>query len=109
MCVSLSQYVDSNRRCRRCTLSSSQVADASARRQENRVTMRTARGNVRRMFGGDAAAAAVGNLSPSMLSNLLVSLEAVAPGVSSDILRTSNGALRRVPGMHNDVFSEVRE
>ncbi|WP_234806669.1 hypothetical protein [Mycolicibacillus koreensis] len=85
------------------------MADASARRQENRVTMRTASSNVRRLFGGDASAVAVKNLSPSMLSNLLVSLEAVTPGVSGEILRSPSGSLRRVPGMHNDVFSEVRE
>ncbi|WP_234802882.1 hypothetical protein [Mycobacteroides abscessus] len=48
-------------------------------------------------------------LPPSMLSNLMVSLEAVSPGIAVEILRSPSGALRRVPGMHNNVFTEVRE
>lgn len=73
------------------------------------MTIRTVSANVRHLFGGAPTAAAVADLSPSMLSNLMVSLEAVSPGVSTELLRSSSGALRRVPGMHNDVFSEMRE
>jgi hypothetical protein len=58
---------------------------------------------------GPAAASSVATLAPSLLSNLMVSLEAVSPGVSTKLLRSSSGGLRRVPGMHNDVFSERRE
>lgn len=73
------------------------------------MTIRTASSNVRHLFGGKASTSAVADLPPSMLSNLLVSLEAVSPGVSTELLRSPSGALRRVPGMHNDVFSETRE
>lgn len=73
------------------------------------MTIRTVSANVRHLFGGEASAAAVAALPPSMLSNLMVSLESVSPGVSTELLRSASGALRRVPGMHNDVFSEFRE
>lgn len=108
MCVSLSEYSGSTRQCRRCPVTDQSRAAASARRQENRVTMRTVSSNVRSQLG-PASATAVSALAPSMLSNLMVSLEAVVPGISTELLRSSSGALRRVPGMHNDVFSEVRE
>ena len=108
MCVSLSEFQGSSRRCRRCAVTDTSRAAASARRQENRVTMHTVSSNVRAQLGS-ASAGAVALLAPSMLSNLMVSLEAVAPGISSELLRSPSGALRRVPGMHNDVFSEVRE
>ena len=70
--------------------------------------MRCVSANAAAMFG-PASATAIGALPPSMLSNLVVSLEAVAPGIGADILRSPSGAQRRVPGMHNNVFSEVRE
>ncbi|UBV13086.1 hypothetical protein H8Z57_19685 [Mycolicibacterium fortuitum] len=108
MCVSLSEFAGSARQCRRCVMTDAKRADASARRQENRVTVRTVTHNVRSQMS-NASAAAVASLAPSSLSNLLVSLEAVSPGISSELLRSPSGALRRVPGMHNDVFSEVRE
>ena len=72
------------------------------------MTIRTVSSNVRAQMG-TAAATAVATLPPSLLSNLMVSLEAVDPGVSAKLLRSSSGGLRRVPGMHNDVFSERRE
>lgn len=108
MCVSLDEFSRSGRQCRRCPTTGHSRAAASARRQENRVTMRTVSANVRSQLG-PAGGAAVASLPPSLLSNLLVSLEAVAPGVSTTLLRSPSGALRRVPGMHNDVFSERRE
>src|SRR5699024_6415997 len=109
MCVSVAEYAGSARQCRRCAVNDEQRADASARRQENRVTIRTASSNVRHLFAGKASVARVDGLPLPMLSNLLVSLEAVSPGVSTELLRSPSGALRRVPGMHNDVFSETRE
>lgn len=110
MCVSLAEYASSsNRQCRRCAVTDRQRKEASARRQENRVTIRTVSANVHTLFGGSASAKAVRDLPPSMLSNLMVSLDAVSPGVSTELLRSASGAQRRVPGMHNDVFSEVRE
>ena len=108
MCVSIDDYQTSGRACRRCPTSGHSRAAASARRQENRVTMRTVSANVRSQMG-PAAASAVATLPPSLLSNLMVSLEAVEPGISPKLLRSASGALRRVPGMHNDVFSERRE
>lgn len=72
------------------------------------MTIRTVSSNVRTHLGA-ASASAVADMAPSLLSNLLVSLEAVSPGISAELLRSPSGALRRVPGMHNDVFSEVRE
>ncbi|WP_372939212.1 hypothetical protein [Mycolicibacterium sp.] len=72
------------------------------------MTVRTVSANVREQLG-PASASAVASLAPSMLSNLMVSLESVSPGISGELLRSPSGALRRVPGMHNDVFSEVRE
>lgn len=108
MCVSIDEYPNTGRHCRRCPVTGHARAAASARRQENRVTMRAVSGNVRAQMG-PAAAAAVSILAPSLLSNLMVSLEAVSPGVSTKLLRSTSGGLRRVPGMHNDVFSERRE
>ena len=108
MCVSMADFQTSGRACRRCPTSGHARAAASARRQENRVTMRTVSANVRAQMG-PAAASAVATLPPSLLSNLMVSLEAVEPGISPKLLRSASGALRRVPGMHNDVFSEHRE
>lgn len=110
MCVSIAEYENSPRRaCRRCQVTDRQRRDASARRRENRVTIRTVSDNFRALFGGDASAAAVRELPPSLLSNLMVSLDTVSPGLSAELLRSRSGAQRRVPGMHNDVFSEVRE
>lgn len=110
MCVSCAQFADSTgRKSRRCPLSPRQRGEASARRQENRVTIRTVSANVHTLFGGSASAHAVRELPPSMLSNLMISLEAVSPGVSTELLRSESGSLRRMPGMHNDVFTEVRE
>jgi hypothetical protein len=108
MCVSIDEYHSSGRQCRRCPTTGSSRAAASARRQENRVTIRTVSSNVRTQMG-PAAASSVATLAPSLLSNLMVSLEAVSPGVSAKLLRSPSGGLRRVPGMHNDVFSERRE
>ena len=108
MCVSVDEFTHSGRACRRCPIDGHTRAAASARRQENRVTMRTVSANVRSQVG-TAAASAVATLPPSLLSNLMVSLEAVEPGISPKLLRSASGALRRVPGMHNDVFSERRE
>lgn len=109
MCVSYAEYLTSGRQCRRCEVTSHSRAAASARRQENRVTVKTVTNNVRARMGSPAAASAVAALPPSMLSNLMVSLEAVSPGVATELLRSPSGALRRVPGMHNDVFSERRD
>lgn len=108
MCVSISEFETCGRSYRRCPVDGHARAAASARRQENRVTVRTVAANVRSAAGA-AAAHAVAGLPPSLLSNLLVSLEAVEPGISTRLLRSDCGALRRVPGMHNDVFSERRE
>ena len=108
MCVSIDEFTRSGRQCRRCPSTGHSRAAAAARRQENRVTMRMVSANVRSEMG-PAAAAAVASLAPSLLSNLMVSLEAVEPGVSTKLLRSPSGALRRVPGMHNDVFTEFRE
>lgn len=108
MCVSLSEYGSSNRTHRRCTVTAHTRAAAAASRQENRATMRCVKANAAALFG-PASAVAVGSLAPSMLSNLVVSLEAVSPGIGADIVRSQSGALRRVPGMHNNVFTEVRE
>ena len=108
MCVSIDEFHSSGRQCRRCPTTGNSRAAASARRQENRVTIRTVSTNVRTQMG-PAAASSVATLAPSLLSNLMVSLEAVSPGVSTKLLRSPSGGLRRVPGMHNDVFSERRE
>lgn len=108
MCVSIDEFSSSGRKCRRCPVTGHSRAAASARRQENRVTMRTVSANARAQMS-PAAASAVSTLAPSLLSNLMVSLEAVSPGVSAKLLRSPSGGLRRVPGMHNDVFSEHRE
>lgn len=70
--------------------------------------MRCVSTNVRELLG-PAGATAVAALPPSLLSNLMVSLEAVSPGIATEVLRSPSGALRRVPGMHNNVFTEVRE
>jgi hypothetical protein len=110
MCVSIAEFADATHRsCRRCAITDRQRCDASVRRQENRVTIRTISDNVAHLFGGTASGKAVRDLPPSLLSNLMVSLDAVSPGVSAELLRSASGAQRRVPGMHNDVFSEVRE
>ena len=108
MCVSVNEFGSTNRAHRRCSVSAHTRAAAAASRQENRATMRFVRANAGAMFG-PASASAVGTLAPSMLSNLVVSLEAVSPGIGADLLRSPSGALRRVPGMHNNVFTEVRE
>jgi hypothetical protein len=108
VCVSVNEFGSTNRAHRRCSVSAHTRAAAAASRQENRATMRFVRANAGAMFG-PASASAVGTLAPSMLSNLVVSLEAVSPGIGADLLRSPSGALRRVPGMHNNVFTEVRE
>lgn len=108
MCVSLNEFDGSNRAHRRCTVTAHTRAAAAASRQENRITMRCVSANAAEMFG-PASATAIAALPPSMLSNLLVSLDAVAPGAGVDLLRSPSGALRRVPGMHNNVFTETRE
>lgn len=108
MCVSLNEYGSSSRSHRRCTVTAHTRAAAAASRQENRQTVRCVRNNVADLFGS-ASATAVGALPPSMLSNLVVSLEAVSPGIGAEILQSPSGALRRVPGMHNNVFTDFRE
>lgn len=108
MCRSYVDFDPNIREQRRCTITEHKRAAATASRQENRTTMRYVSSNVRDALG-PAGATAVAALPPSMLSNLMVSLEAVSPGIASELLRSSSGALRRVPGMHNNVFTEVRE
>lgn len=108
MCRSYVDFDPNNREHRRCTITAHKRAAATASRQENRTTMRCVSTNVRELLG-PAGATAVAALPPSMLSNLMVSLEAVSPGIATEILRSPSGALRRVPGMHNNVFTEVRE
>lgn len=108
MCRSYNDYDGSGRSCRRCQPTDHQRAAATASRRENRATMRCVAGNVREMLG-PTSAAAVAQLPPSMLSNLVVSLDAVSPGIGKEMLRSPSGALRRVPGGHNNVFTETRE
>lgn len=108
MCRSYADFDPNIRDHRRCKMTEHKRAAATASRQENRTTMRCVSSNVRDVLG-PAGATAVAALPPSMLSNLMVSLEAVSPGIAAELLRSPSGALRRVPGMHNNVFTEVRE
>ncbi len=108
MCVSYVDFETGSRVHRRCEMNDHKIAAATASRRENRATIRCVSANVRGMLGSSSAVA-VAALPPSLLSNLVVSLEAVSPGIASEMLRSPSGAMRRVPGMHNNVFTEVRE
>lgn len=110
MCVTIDQYASTNRRVlRRCDVSEHAREEATANRQRNRVTQRVVTGNAAALLSEDAAAA-IRALPPSRLNNLMVSLDAVQPGISTQLLSDPrSGNIRELPGLHNNVFTDTRD
>ncbi|KXO90901.1 hypothetical protein AXK58_20935 [Tsukamurella tyrosinosolvens] len=60
--------------------------------------------NAPRVFD-EASASAVAAVSPDMLSSLLISLEAVSPEISQELLRTPKGGTRTPPDSFTDLLA----
>ncbi|VEH90342.1 Uncharacterised protein (plasmid) [Tsukamurella tyrosinosolvens] len=103
MCVSCAKFPTSNRKTQRCPRTAQSRADDS-RRLRTRRARECVAVNAPRVFD-EASASAVAAVSPDMLSSLLISLEAVSPEISQELLRTPKGGTRTPPDSFTDLLA----